>query len=139
MPLVPLEGTGDLATAEDVAAPHLPAPTWPVSKPPLGSWEAVKGHGAHTLFVAPLRCPEQPPSTAVWLQRAGHKKGAKGELSPAVPVLRRTRTSSSEPFPSRERRCFDLRLDCFGVGWNLLSKQHCSQNGWVGLTPQLGV
>lgn len=86
MPLVPLEGTGHLATAEDVAAPHLPAPAWPVSKPPLGSWEAVKGHGAHTLFVAPLRCPEQPPGTAVWLQGAGHEKGAKGGLPPAVPA-----------------------------------------------------
>lgn len=46
--------------------------------------------------------------------------------------------SNSEPFPSRERRCFDLGLDCF-VGWNLLSKQNCSQTGWVGLTPQSGV
>lgn len=51
----------------------------------------------------------------------------------------RARCSDSEPFPALQRRCFDVRLDRFGVGWNLLSKQNCSQTGWVGLTPHSGV
>ena len=75
MPLVLLEGTGDSATAEDVATPHLPAPNCtrvlPASKLPLGFWGAAEGHSGKHIICSPTVMPRAwhtPSGSESWAQ-----------------------------------------------------------------------
>lgn len=111
---------------------------------PLVCGERLSKAVACTLFSAPLQCPGTPcPAPEGWAPRRSQRQeaGCCARLPPTgAPTSAHTRSSGSnpKPFPSRER-CFDLGLGCFGVGWNLLNKQNCSQTGGVGLTPQTEV